>query len=346
MGEHGPGLSFTIDAMTLLGHHDEPEGPGRELEATSPEFDPETVPWLDRCYAEIALYVDSLEQPPAYDLREKLIHWLRHGFVVFEQAIDHSIIDRFLQDVDELMAVPHSSSLYMTIEGYGARRLRDFPLEALAHHHSRLMDFHNQSEAGKHLALNPVAVDFLSHVFRSRVVAMQSLTFMYSTEQDAHQDFAYVTAEVPSHLAATWIALEDAHPDAGPLFYYEGSHTVRKFDWGNGLVLTAESTRDENEFASHLRREATQRGYVEKVFCPRKGDMFFWHAGLVHGGSPVRDPALTRKSFVTHYSTEQAYRRDRRTPNQEPVRVELNGGILFADSRHPDEEDRFRLTSR
>jgi len=29
--------------------------------------------------------------------------------------------------------------------------------------------------------------------------------------------------------------------------------------------------------------------------------MVIWHANLLHGGEPILDPALTRKSMVIHY---------------------------------------------
>ena len=33
----------------------------------------------------------------------------------------------------------------------------------------------------------------------------------------------------------------------------------------------------------------------------KKGDVFIWHANLIHGGSPIKDHSLTRKSMVIHY---------------------------------------------
>ena len=62
---------------------------------------------------------------------------------------------------------------------------------------------------------------------------MQSLTFIYGSEQRLHQDFLYVVAKIPSHLAAAWIALEDVHPEAGPLFYFPVNR-LPKFDFGTG----------------------------------------------------------------------------------------------------------------
>jgi ectoine hydroxylase-related dioxygenase (phytanoyl-CoA dioxygenase family) len=38
-------------------------------------------------------------------------------------------------------------------------------------------------------------------------------------------------------------------------------------------------------------------------FTCRRGDAFIWHAGLVHGGTPIEDAGRTRRSFVVHYCT-------------------------------------------
>ena len=35
-------------------------------------------------------------------------------------------------------------------------------------------------------------------------------------------------------------------------------------------------------------------------FQARKGDVFIWSADLAHGGSPIENPGLTRRSIVGH----------------------------------------------
>ena len=151
-----------------------------------------------------------------------------------------------------------------------------------------------------------------------------------------------MVSSIPSHLAASWIALEDVSPEAGPLSYYPGSHTIRKFDWGNGMFLTPESSHDENDFARHIEAECRQMNLREEVLLARKGDVFVWHAALAHRGNPATRSGLTRKSFVTHYSSVHGYPRDRRSPETEPIKYPLNGGLVYGDPRWPEEENTFR----
>lgn len=304
-------------------------------------FDPETLPWLDKYIGEIEQYVaDSDVNDPA-ELRRRLTTWLQQGFIVLEQVVPHSLIDQYTESVEAFLRSPNDSGVRLTVEGFGTARAADLPPEAFSVPHLRVMDFHNASRSGKQLSLLPVIVEVLQHVFRDRVVAMQTLTFRHSTEQSTHQDFPYVVSGIMSHLAATWIPLEDVHPDAGPLFYYPGSHHIPKFDWGNGLALTSESRENPQSFADYLENICESYGLARVEFTPRKGDVLFWHAGLVHGGGAVRDRSLTRKSFVTHYSTATAYPLDRRSPSSPPEVIEMNGGIIYVDPLNAAEEDRY-----
>jgi ectoine hydroxylase-related dioxygenase (phytanoyl-CoA dioxygenase family) len=299
------------------------------------DFAPDNLPWLDQRQPDIDSYA-----PASEELKVQLAHWSQYGFIRMPGLISHELIDAYLEDVEAVLAHPERTRLRLTIEGYGERQACDFPPEAFSQHHLRFMDLHNLSQAGKALSLHPKIVEVLGHVFRDTVVAMQSLTFKHSTEQSTHQDFAYVRAQIPSHLAATWIALEDVHPDAGPLFYYPGSHRIEKFDWGNGLFLTPESSKHEGHFAEFLEAKCAEAGLQREVFYPKKGDVFFWHAALAHGGSHVVNPALTRKSYVTHYSSKTAYPADRRAPHKAPVVFKINGGEVFQDPGFPEEENR------
>lgn len=284
-------------------------------------------------------YIASLASPPRdYDLRGKLLHFQQFGFAVFPKAAPEALIDCYLQDVQEILA-RRELSTEVVLPGPRITTVKDCPPELIDAPQVKLNDFHNPSLAGKKLALNAQIVSFLSHVFRETPVAMQTLTFQRGSEQGVHQDYAYVVAQTPSHLAASWLALEDIHPDSGPLRYFPGSHTIRKFDWGNGLYLTAESTRNPAEFERHILDEVERMGLKETVFCPRKGDIFVWHAALAHGGTPLRNPKLTRKSLVTHFSSESGYRWDRRWSGEEPIRHRYNGGVIFTDKRHLAEED-------
>jgi phytanoyl-CoA hydroxylase len=304
------------------------------------DFDPETLPWIDRPDADVDRYLAELDSTTlGYDLREKLLQWKNFGYAVFEQAVSSALIDAYLADIDEFVARHQEFSTMITSETHGNARAKDLNRDQLNGFQMRICDLHNNAITGKKLGLNPTVVSFLTHIFQDKVVMMQSLTFLRSSEQEVHQDYAYVVAGIPSHLAASWIALEDVHPDAGPLIYRPGSHRIPKFDFGNGLFLTPESKYHEAEFNAHILTQCRAFRLKESVFLPKKGDMFVWHSALAHGGSPVRKRALTRKSIVSHYSSRTGYPLERRNPNVAPVIYEYDTGLVYGNPLYPEEED-------
>ena len=77
----------------------------------------------------------------------------------------------------------------------------------------------------------PILSDLLSN---NPIVLGATLNFEKSSEQAYHVDSVYLTPETPGHLVATWIALEDVHPNAGALEYIPGSHKIRPYIFSGG----------------------------------------------------------------------------------------------------------------
>jgi ectoine hydroxylase-related dioxygenase (phytanoyl-CoA dioxygenase family) len=51
-------------------------------------------------------------------------------------------------------------------------------------------------------------------------------------------------------------------------------------------------------------RVIAQQNFPKEIFQAKKGDMLIWHSNLVHGGEPMLNPELSRKSMVAHYFAE------------------------------------------
>ncbi|HZZ20601.1 MAG TPA: phytanoyl-CoA dioxygenase family protein, partial [Opitutaceae bacterium] len=115
-------------------------------------------------------------------------------------------------------------------------------------------------------------------------------------------DSLYMTPRTPHRLLAVWIAFEDVHPDAGPLSYFPGSHRIPLYTFNDG---THHAARGEIvDWFDYIDVQLRLRGLRERRFLARKGDVFIWHADLVHGGSPIVDEDRTRGSLVCHYFGE------------------------------------------
>jgi len=110
----------------------------------------------------------------------------------------------------------------------------------------------------------------------------------------------------PCHLIAAWIALEDIGPDCGPLTYVPGSHRLPYFQFEPGQYWFSHGTYGDAEALAAAEwdlQHCRDNGLETETFTCRKGDVLLWHHSLLHGGMAVANPALSRRSFVVHYST-------------------------------------------
>ncbi len=313
------------------------------------DFDYRTLPWIDKKDADIDAFLKQYNRTDdfPYDLREKLEFWQKNGYVILEKAIPESWLDMLWSEVDEVFTNNDKYGIKIQVDlpeysGRAVQLAKDLPQPVINGQYIKVIDFHNSSVAAKKIMLHKSIASFLEAVFGDRVIAMQSLFFKYGSQQATHQDFAYVVSENPSHLAAAWIAMEDIHIDSGPLFYYPGSHTNQKFNFGNGIFFNGQSTHDPNDFARFIEANCAAHGQQRKTLLIKKGDVLLWHAALAHGGDAINNPELTRKSFVCHYSSQNAYRHHRQKPDEEPVRHTYNGGDVFAHPFLKDHEDIFK----
>ncbi len=278
----------------------------------------EHQPWLDLDAPDIRGYVDSLSEKVDFDLAAVLRRWHEDGLVIFEGVVDKALIDALISDVEYLRTHFRDFTLEVELRGDQGDIKRLTP-EQLESPGLKFNSIHTISQAAARLSLTRPVAQFLSHVFRGPPCALQSLTFYRGSQQPIHVDYPYVRCQWPlPHLAASWIPLEDISPDSGPLGYYPGSHRTEVsglFDWGSGsIVLEPDSPRQPQELSEYLQQRMDQAGIQPKVFCPKKGDVLIWHGNLSHAGTAIVDHSLTRKSYVTHYTSLQAYPRAHMKP--------------------------------
>ena len=169
----------------------------------------------------------------------------------------------------------------------------------------RIPDLHSHSAHALDLYLHPKIFRMVELIYDAPAVSFQSLYFEYGSQQALHRDPMFVVTDPPAHLLASWVALEDIDPQSGPLAYVPKSHHLPWYEFEAGSVVCGQKVgpAPRAEFAETTRTMIRERELEVLPFTCRRGDAFIWHAGLVHGGSPIEDRAKTRKSFVTHYCT-------------------------------------------
>ena len=169
----------------------------------------------------------------------------------------------------------------------------------------RIPDLHSHSEHARAMYLQPTIFRMIELIYDQPAIVFQSLYFEYGSGQALHRDPMFVVTDPPAHLLASWVALEDVEPTSGPLAYVPKSHRWPWFEFDEGTVVCGAKVppQKRKEHAEWTRAMIKEQELEVLPFTCRRGDAFIWHAGLLHGGSPIEDAEQTRRSFVVHYCT-------------------------------------------
>jgi hypothetical protein len=232
-----------------------------------------------------------------------LEHFWRHGYFTFELDLDAGLCDAIDADVERLwreqppwMAFAYHSLL---TRFSGDDREKRKPS-------SRIADLHEYSTPALELYLHPRLHRYVELVLERPALATQSLYFQWGSQQALHRDPIHVRMNPPSHLVASWVALEDIRPGSGELQYVAGSHRLPYFEFEPGRYFF-DHKKDAPERAREAERwdleRCREKSLAPQPFHPKRGECLIWHHSLLHGGAELVDPTLTRKSFVVHYTS-------------------------------------------
>jgi ectoine hydroxylase-related dioxygenase (phytanoyl-CoA dioxygenase family) len=229
---------------------------------------------------------------------------MKHGYAVLEQAVDPELCDQVSRDLEEAWERSDGRILAQHPDGTYFDLDHGVPMDQV-----RALDVYAHQRAAREALLAPAIRRFLSIVFEEDALLFQSLSFHTGSEQAIHQDTAYVVTTDPMRLCASWIALEDVAEGSGELMYYEGSHRLPEFHFSDRFKHWSpdrDGAEQHERWGALLHENAVRMGMPLKHFRPRKGDVFIWSADLAHGGSPIQDRRLTRRSIVGHYTPGSA----------------------------------------
>ena len=288
------------------------------MKKTNPQNFLASRPWIDLASdADLEAYIARQEMD---ELNQQVLPALRNwhccGYAILKGAVPIATVDRMLDEISFIRANHKSFELLIdgTAKHYQKRRLAELEEEDLQDVGLKLCDLHTISPGAAEISLNPVIVRFLKHVFGSAPALLQSLTFNKSSEQVIHQDFSYVFEQREvAKLAACWVALEDISADAGPLEYFTRSHLLGAgdfFNWGESnvhILNRADAASRAADYLAHLKKQVVEKKWPSEIFLPRKGDVLIWHGLLLHGGTAMKNPNLTRKSYVCHYTSLESH---------------------------------------
>lgn len=230
--------------------------------------------------------------------RNDLAQFIEHGWLIWRNAIEEPLIDRFVTDIHSVHRYP--GKFVSTDHRHGKSELK--VSGKTQDRFESLFDLYVNLESSRRVCMHPRIVRFLSKVFEARPIAFQQLLFQRSNQHQVHQDTSVVAVEDPMLLGATWIALEDVVEGSGELAYYDRSHKLPHYLFKDGTKRFNAAVDDYAACARALDEMCRNRGLAYERFMAKKGDVLFWAADLVHRSHPRTLPDETsRLSCVTHY---------------------------------------------
>ncbi|HLY72164.1 MAG TPA: phytanoyl-CoA dioxygenase family protein [Puia sp.] len=244
--------------------------------------DKESQAWLDKANSKNLVAEKEKFNSFTTDIQRQLLSWSDDGYIILNNFFDDHTTESVNQEIDKLIT---KKKLHFT-------------------HDNKLMFANRMSSVIKKITLERKLTDILSFILGREVLPFQTINFLQGSNQRAHSDSIHMTTYPLGYLIAVWIALEDTNLENGPLFYYPGSHRLPFLlnnDFNEGDTAITIGKKDYPDYEDAIEKLIITNNLEKRVFLAKKGDVFIWHANLVHGGSPVSDRQMTRKSMVIHY---------------------------------------------
>lgn len=215
-------------------------------------------------------------------IQRKISAWSKEGYISLDSFFDAATCEAINTEIDRLR---QKGKLKFT-KG------------------NKLMFANRKSRLIKGITNDKRLKEILAFILDKEVVPFQTINFLNGSQQRAHSDSIHMTTYPLGYLIAVWIALEDVTHDNGPLFYYPGSHHLPYLlnnDFNSGETILSLGKKDYKDYEDMIEELIVKENYKQKEFHPKKGDVFIWHANLIHGGLPIINKSLSRKSMVVHY---------------------------------------------
>jgi len=255
-------------------------------------------PWLD-CDDADAKIEAKLKAGIIGEYEAEQCHfWKENGYLILERAIAAEVLDEVWAAYERAIA---DGTVELQPESAGP----DDPWPG------RYQDAHDKVPAFCRVMRHPTLLHWVRLLMEREPAPFQTITSHKGSQQREHSDSIHMTTYPIGYLSASWVAFEDIHPDSGPLVYYPGSHKLPYvFSKDVGIQEDDYRTRGFETFYEkyepRIQEIIAERRMQPHYFHARKGDVLFWHANLIHGGSKRRDLKHSRRALVSHYFVKGA----------------------------------------
>jgi ectoine hydroxylase-related dioxygenase (phytanoyl-CoA dioxygenase family) len=222
----------------------------------------------------------------------KIKNFFNHnGYLVFN-INDNDLVDKVVKDVESIV----KKNKYKT------------NTDIYSYNESpRIVESYKYSQNCKFLALHKTIKNTIQTIYEEKPLAFSTINFIRSTQQPLHSDYVHFGTIPELKLVGSWVALEDIHPDSGPLQVVPGSHKLKIFNYQKDIDYS-EPTNLENIKKNYERYEKWVLKLIKKnklkPITPKmkKGDCILWDANMLHGSPLCKNNKISRMSQVTHWA--------------------------------------------
>jgi len=214
------------------------------------------------------------------------------------QELGYTILDLELDDILDTV----NKKIDHKIEEQNIKKNPDF-----FHYNKspRIVEAWKDIDEVKQLCQNLHVINFLKDFYDRDPLPFSTINFINSTEQPLHSDYIHFGSVPELFLTGVWIALEDIHPDSGPLVVIPKSHNLDIVDLDTLNLNVPKNNKHLKEnytiYEDYIDNLVDESGLERMPVHLKKGQCLIWHANLIHGGSPIKNSKLSRRSLVTHY---------------------------------------------
>ena len=279
------------------------------------QSDSRTPPWFDQPDALKILEARRKQEFLSDRDFESLRHWAQYGYILARDLVPNEDVDGMMSDLDNVWTtdIPFDNLIIDDLRvkpddppGVSHRTLvtLDRPTRERLRRECRwrIHEFISQSKNARRIFDSSEVARICSLILGRQANPSYTINFAFGSTQDLHQDTAVFSVFPMNYIIGAWLACEDIHPDSGPLVYYPESHKEKLFTGFVDYPFTQLKNCDPKTTEAYYRYlEQISQRYERKTFIARKGEWFLWHGMMIHGGDAIRNPGLTRRSYVCHY---------------------------------------------
>ena len=251
--------------------------------------------------------------------KDQMVFWKENGFLVLKNFMTKNTMNYINSYLDDRWTSPEKEKSEIVIDIFigtpQERRvaIKDASLNARRLPH-KINDIYLESKKIREIILNNKLSQILNQLLSGRPIIINTLSLEFGSQQGYHTDSLFMTPPKDLNLIATWLALEDVEPFAGPLKYFPGSHKIKPFLFSSGKMTVIPDEMENYE--SYMNQQLEKKKLTEEIFIAETGDLFIWHSQLYHGGSNIKKRKLTRRSLITHYFKEGDFEGDIQPVNE------------------------------